>query len=86
MAKAKVSNVVCDRDKMILPVILCSDPASPLSNLGSLKQNNFLDDLFQSYLADRPAFANNAAALTGGLVAGDYYYNSSTYVLTRVHA
>lgn len=86
MARSKVSTTICDRDKMILPVILCTDPSSPLANFGSRKENNFLDDLIQDYLADRPGYANNSAAVTGGLSVGDYYYNTSTYVLTRVHA
>ena len=33
-----------------------------------------------------PAYADNAAAVTGGLAVGDIYINSSTYALTIVHA
>jgi hypothetical protein len=32
------------------------------------------------------AYADNAAAVTGGLAVGDIYTNSSTYALTIVHA
>ena len=37
-------------------------------------------------LSEVSAYASNAAAVTGGLVVGDIYVNSSTYALTIVHA
>ena len=37
-----------------------------------------------SYFSDSAAYADNAAAITGGLVPGNLYFNSSTNIATRV--
>lgn len=41
-------------------------------------------ELTEDLLNNIPEYADNAAAVAGGLVAGNYYYNTTSDTITKV--
>lgn len=64
-----------------LSVLECSDPNRLMLKITEMA--NYLNELL-TVLKDIPTYADNAAAVTGGLATGDWYYDSTLTGIRKV--
>lgn len=78
----RVASKVCNIEDIIVPLLKCNDPSSPLPKIFGLKPNQehgrFID-MVQQALGALGTFNSDAAAGTGGVAVGGWYVTGAAH-------